>query len=44
MDEAGQLYGFDRLVVRALHLSRPNVTACCQRMPARLDGLMSQPM
>jgi predicted hydrolase (HD superfamily) len=44
MDEIEQRYGPDHLVTRALHLSRSDLTACCQRTLARLDGLVSQPM
>jgi predicted hydrolase (HD superfamily) len=44
MDEIEQRYGPEHVVTRALHLSRPDLTACCQRTLARLDGQRVSPM
>jgi HD superfamily phosphodiesterase len=44
MDEIEQRYGSDHVVSRALRLSRPDLTACCQRTVARLDGQQTRPM
>jgi len=44
MDEIGQRYGPDHVVTRALRLARPDLTACCQRTVARLEGQPGRPM
>ena len=43
MAEIEQRYGPDHAVTRALHLARPDLTACCERTLARLDGRADQP-